>query len=614
MGSDHYSVSLYFAFRQRLCLSVSLVCCFFACTGCDFVLRSDGAADSVLKVDRKQFLEDPGGTVTLDQMLKTELPRQAFTATDSVVSWGFTQSVIWGRFDLSSLRRTEAIVEIPSTRLDQVDWFEVRGGTLVRKETGGLRAGAGMAPMHYPSLQVNVTPSAPVTVLCRIQSDGSLTIPLVIATTEEYRRMDVTRRYFSYVQIGGFAVVVLIVLMLALMFSDWSYGLLAMSCACVLLYGLLFDNVLSLPGLLLPASWIRAGSSLTTITAGIFLLSFSVVYSELFALSRMDRMIFFCSLLLALCFFGAHFLLPFPLINKSLSVVQTVVSLATLWLTSSRWRRHRRREDRVLFATLLLCHAPVLVLVLQLGGWISIGLTPSSLRFMAMPVIFFSLFVALMQRRQLIERLKLHAALARAGEAEARLLVLRYQLNPHMLMNSLSAVSWLSSESPEKIPGFIENLSAILQNRLRPSTGQLWTVAKEVELAQNLLELAAVRFGDQIEHTILMSPAAEACLLPEMLAQPLVENAIKYCPPDLPSASIRVVAEIQQNHLVIKVQNSIKPGTTGTVADGLKIGHANIRQRLEICYGERAKFRFQTTDTLAVATLELPILTSDKCS
>ncbi|MFM7924662.1 MAG: sensor histidine kinase, partial [Planctomycetaceae bacterium] len=115
-------------------------------------------------------------------------------------------------------------------------------------------------------------------------------------------------------------------------------------------------------------------------------------------------------------------------------------------------------------------------------------------------------------------------------------------------------------------------------------------------------------------HTILMSPAAEACLLPEMLAQPLVENAIKYCPPDLPSASIRVVAEIQQNHLVIKVQNSIKPGTTGTVADGLKIGHANIRQRLEICYGERAKFRFQTTDTLAVATLELPILTSDKCS
>ncbi|MFM7920631.1 MAG: 7TM-DISM domain-containing protein, partial [Planctomycetaceae bacterium] len=118
------------------------------------MLRSDGAADSVLKVDRKQFLEDPGGTVTLDQMLKTELPRQAFTATDSVVSWGFTQSVIWGRFDLSSLRRTEAIVEIPSTRLDQVDWFEVRGGTLVRKETGGLRAGAGMAPMHYPSLQV----------------------------------------------------------------------------------------------------------------------------------------------------------------------------------------------------------------------------------------------------------------------------------------------------------------------------------------------------------------------------------------------------------------------------------------------------------------------------
>ncbi|MFM7863716.1 MAG: sensor histidine kinase, partial [Planctomycetaceae bacterium] len=215
---------------------------------------------------------------------------------------------------------------------------------------------------------------------------------------------------------------------------------------------------------------------------------------------------------------------------------------------------------------------------------------------------------------QAIELLRLKTALAQGGEAEARLLALRYQLNPHMLMNSLSAISWLSSEAPQKIPRCIDNLSAILKSRLRPSSGQTWTVATEIQLAENLLELAAVRFGDQVGRSAEASVEASRCLLPEMLAQPLVENAIKYCPPDLASASIRVVAEIQQNHLVIKVQNSIKPGTTGTVADGLKIGHANIRQRLEICYGERAKFRFQTTDTLAVATLELPIFTSDKCS
>ncbi|MFM7835039.1 MAG: histidine kinase, partial [Planctomycetaceae bacterium] len=156
--------------------------------------------------------------------------------------------------------------------------------------------------------------------------------------------------------------------------------------------------------------------------------------------------------------------------------------------------------------------------MLQLNGWISIGLTPSSLRFMAMPVVFCSLFVVLVQRRQAIEQLRLKTAMAQGGEAEARLLALRYQLNPHMLMNSLSAISWLSSEAPQKIPRFIDNLSAILQSRLRPSSGQTWTVATEIQLAENLLELAAVRFGDQVGRSAEASVEASRCLLPEMLA------------------------------------------------------------------------------------------------
>ena len=607
MASIRLSVATHRDFRPRLRLSVALVCCLLVCGGCgDLLLSSD--LDSSLTVHR-QFVEDASGTITLDQML--QLPLQDAVNSSSVVSWGFTKSVIWGRFDLSSSRRTQAIVEIPSTRLDRVDWFEVRGGSLVRTVETGLNAGAGTAPKHYPAITLDISPVSPVTVVCRIQSGGSLTIPLEIASVGGYTTTDQQRRYISHAQVGGLGVVVLILLLLAMLFRDWSFCLLSMCCACVLLYGLLFDNVLSLPGWSLPVWWIRAGSSLTSICAGVCLLNFSAVYCGVSALTKTDRIIYLAASVLALLYCAAHFLLPFPPINRNLSVVQTLIVISALWITSSRWRRQRRREDLLLFVTLIFCHTPAVLLMLQLNGWIPMGLTPSSLRFMAMPVIFCSLFVVLVQRRQAIELLRLNTALAQGGEAEARLLALRYQLNPHMLMNSLAAISWLSSESPQKIPRFIDNLSAILQSRLRPTSGQAWTVSTEIQLAVNLLELAEVRFGDRIQHTVVASPEASRCLLPEMLVQPLVENAIKYCPLDLPSAKIRVVAEIQQNRLLITVENSIKPGTTGTAAEGLKIGHVNIRQRLEICYGNRAQFHFHTSDALATAALELPVQSLD---
>jgi len=95
-----------------------------------------------------------------------------------------------------------------------------------------------------------------------------------------------------------------------------------------------------------------------------------------------------------------------------------------------------------------------------------------------------------------------------------------------------------------------------------------------------------------------------------MLVQPLVENAIKYCPLDLPLAEIRIVAELQHNRLIITVENSNKPGTTGNVSEGLRIGHANIRQRLDLLYHKSAHFRFSVAESVVTAQLELPIVTT----
>jgi len=578
--------------------------------GCDSAGVQGSGPDSELTVERSEFIEDRFGTLTVSEVVSQAVSARATMPANEVVSYGFSDSVLWGRFDLRSDRSIRAIVEIPSTRLDCVDWFEVRDGVISRTIPNALRASAGIAPLNYPSLVLDLEPGLPVTVLCRIQSQGSLTIPLLIAAEDDWWLVDHKRRFQSYAQIGGSAVVVVLILLLSILFRDWSFALLAMSCFFVLAYGLLFDNVVSLPGFSLTNWWIRAGSSLMAVFAAICLLAFSVVYVGYSDLTKLDKAVFVVSVTVAVMFCALHFLLPFRQINRMLSGLQTIVVGAALWITSSRWRRYGRRENLAVFGTLIFCHAPAVLLMLQLLGWISIGLTPSSLRFMAMPVIFCCLFFVLLQRRQAMAELRLKTALAQAGEADARLLALRFQLNPHMLMNSLTAISWMATECPLKIPRFIENLSCILQSRLRPSTGQFWEVAAEIQLAENLLELATVRFGGRVRHSTSVSAEAARCLLPEMLVQPLVENAIKYCPLDLPLAEIRIVAELQHNRLIITVENSNKPGTTGNLSEGLKIGHANIRQRLDLLYQESAHFRFCVAESVVTAQLDLPIVTT----
>lgn len=177
-------------------------------------------------------------------------------------------------------------------------------------------------------------------------------------------------------------------------------------------------------------------------------------------------------------------------------------------------------------------------------------------------------------------------------------------------MNSLTTVSWMATQSPQKIPHFIDNLSAILHSHLQPSTGQFWGVAEEIRLTRSLLELASVRFGDRLHFSCEVTHEASHCMVPQMLVEPLVENAIKYTPLNLPDAKIAVVAEIHSGRLVVTVTNPIKEGTTESVSASLKIGHANIRQRLAILYENAGRFEFEATRNLVTARLVLPVVPS----
>jgi LytS/YehU family sensor histidine kinase len=254
----------------------------------------------------------------------------------------------------------------------------------------------------------------------------------------------------------------------------------------------------------------------------------------------------------------------------------------------------------------LLAHVPALLFILQLEQMVPTLLPPQSLRFVPLPTVVSGITCVLIRRRQSAEQLRFSIAQAQAGESEARLAALRMQLNPHMLLNCLTAVSALSRTAPERIPVLIDNLAAILQSRLKPTPPQLWTLAEELHLARALVELDHVRYTDSPALHESVQFQAESCLVPEMLLQPLVENALKYGRTGTEPPVICLSATVAGNRLAITISNKGAIGKAAHFSPGFGIGMQNIRQRLELLYGRAAKFEVEQTPGHFKAILGLP--------
>jgi LytS/YehU family sensor histidine kinase len=175
-----------------------------------------------------------------------------------------------------------------------------------------------------------------------------------------------------------------------------------------------------------------------------------------------------------------------------------------------------------------------------------------------------------------------------------------------MLMNCLTAISSLSRRAPEQIPALIHNLANILHARLKPATGFHWTLDQELKLARSLVALEQVRFDGHLHFSESISADAQSCSLPEMLLQPVVENALKYCSMDTRSPELRIEAFMGHDWLLIRVVNSLATDTDITLPEGFRIGHANIRERLDLTYGGRADFQFSIRETSAIAEIRIP--------
>jgi len=204
----------------------------------------------------------------------------------------------------------------------------------------------------------------------------------------------------------------------------------------------------------------------------------------------------------------------------------------------------------------------------------------------------------------------------------AQLAMLRYQLNPHFLFNTLNSISTLVLlKQTEPANAMLTRLSSFLRYTLiNPPTGRV-TVAQEVETLKLYLGIELMRFEERLRTTFHIEEGCEQALLPSLLLQPLVENAIKYAvSPQEAGAEITITSGIVGPNLRITVADT-GPGLqtnesdqrlSGITFDGGEqvstgVGLANIRDRLVQAYGSTHRFEIHEPPEGGFAvTIEIP--------
>ncbi|HEY3402325.1 MAG TPA: histidine kinase [Ohtaekwangia sp.] len=167
---------------------------------------------------------------------------------------------------------------------------------------------------------------------------------------------------------------------------------------------------------------------------------------------------------------------------------------------------------------------------------------------------------------------------------EAELTTLRQQLQPHFLFNSLNSISALAGSRPEEARKMIQQLSDFLRGTIKRDNQQLVTLEEELNHLYLYLEIEKVRFGHRMKTEIEKDEAASGMMLPSLLLQPVVENAIKFGLYDTTGEIIiRIRAQAKENELVVTVENPFDAETTQP-KQGVGFGLTGIQRRLYLLY------------------------------
>lgn len=188
---------------------------------------------------------------------------------------------------------------------------------------------------------------------------------------------------------------------------------------------------------------------------------------------------------------------------------------------------------------------------------------------------------------------------------EAELTALKSQINPHFLFNSLNSVSSLTLSRPEQSREMLVKLSTYLRYSLAQDLKELNDLTNELNNIRLYMEIEKVRFGDRLQLDFELQDSCENLKIPNLILQPLYENAIKYgVHESLEPVNVVTKCSMDNGSLLIVIGNNFDPESIPPKGNG--IGLQNIQERLNLIYGRTDLIRIVKTENHFTVHLEFP--------
>ena len=201
-----------------------------------------------------------------------------------------------------------------------------------------------------------------------------------------------------------------------------------------------------------------------------------------------------------------------------------------------------------------------------------------------MYAVFLVFFYAVNYYQSLKEKIKKEAQY-KTLLREAELQALKSQINPHFLFNSLNSISSLTVSNPEKAQEMVINLSTFMRYSLTHEQKEMVTFARELENIKLYLGIEKVRFGKKLNTEFMIDEHCLVAEIPNMILQPLFENAIKYGVYETTDqVTIKTTCRCEGNILKFTIVNDYDASSLQRKGEG--IGLRNIRKRMQITYNQ----------------------------
>jgi hypothetical protein len=556
---------------------------------------------------------DPSGALTLQDILDQD-PEGFFHFPESLIpSIGYTSDTVWLTLPLENplYAPQPFIFSLQIARLRQVDWFLVVDGRVVDQRAEGLdRPARTGLRSRFPMFPVTLPAEGDTRLMVRIVSDHAIFIPLNGVSEANLFEAETRWNFSDYLFLGFGLAMIVFALLVSLAHPGAGFIHLSAITFFFQSYYMLYHGYLDwfFPGLPL---WFHRNLILISVSmAYSLLMRFSQRYFLSQSLSPRETVFYkwgtrACFVSVIVMGFG-----PFAMGIHMVIIMNAFVYLTGLWFSFRQFLKTRNKSDACFLVAWIWISMTLLSFVLQVYIPILGRLHPMMITRLVIPMMYFFFLAANLQRQFSLREERENTLQARQAAVRANLAALRYQLNPHFLFNALNAIDGLSRIEPEKISRIVRKLATFLRLRLKPSKTGLLPLSEELLICRSYLDIEKMRFEERLQVSWQIDEESENKLVPEMILQPLIENAVKYGLKQNETLKITVSSRIEKNQLCLYVKNTGKLLESslpkGDDSQTVGIGLNNLQQRLHYQYGTQGDFTLAESMGWVVATVRIP--------